>query len=100
MNEAASNTLEDTAAIAGSASARPPVPGNPVPAAKLTRFPRMPRQLRDWLRVLHHDPTAEERAASERRARLLDELNRAVSDAPDDMPLRDVISRVNNPYSD
>ena len=63
-------------------------------------FPRMSRQLRDWLRVLHHDPTAEERAANERRARLLDELNHAVSDAPDDMPLRDVISRVNNPYSD
>lgn len=60
----------------------------------------MPRQLREWLRVLHHDPTAEERAADERRARLLDELNRAVSDAPDDMPLRDVIARVNNPYSD
>ena len=99
MNEAASTTIED-APGSGSVSARPTVPGNPAPAAKPSRFPRMPRQLRDWLRVLHHDPTAEERAAHERRARLLDELNRAVSDAPDDMPLRDVISRINNPYSD
>jgi len=60
----------------------------------------MGRKLREWLRTLHHDPSAEERAASERRARLLEELNRAVADAPDDLPLRDVIARINNPYSD
>ncbi|MBC8135849.1 MAG: hypothetical protein H8F28_08200 [Fibrella sp.] len=99
MNEVAANSLEDPP-VPGSASARPPGTPDSVPAAKPSRFPRMPRQLRDWLRVLHHDPTAEERATDERRARLLDELNRAVSDAPDDMPLRDVIARVNNPYSD
>ncbi len=63
-------------------------------------FPRMSRRLREWLRVLQHDPTAEERAAAERRARLLDELNRAVADAPDDMPLREVIARINCSYSD
>ena len=72
----------------------------PTPATKISPFPRMTRQLREWLRVLYHDPTAEERAAAERRARLLEELNRAVADAPDDMPLRDVIARINNPYSD
>lgn len=80
-------------AVAGGTAAAHPVTNAPV-------FVRMSRQVRDWLRVLHHDPTAEERAANERRARLLDELNRAVSDAPDDMPLRDVIARVNNPYRD
>lgn len=76
----------------------PDIVAPPVPA----RFalPRMGRKLREWLRTLHHDPSAEERAAAERRARLLDELNRAVADAPDDLPLRDVIARVNNPYSD
>lgn len=95
MNEAASNMLENTS-VSDSASARPKT----APDAKPPLFPRMSRQLRDWLRVLHHDPTAEERAAEERRARLLDELNHAVADAPDDMPLRDVISRINNPYSD
>ncbi|MBC8142279.1 MAG: hypothetical protein H7Y38_12645 [Armatimonadetes bacterium] len=84
--------------------AAPDPTDTPAPAAPPTsgRFalPRMPRKLREWLRVLHHDPSAEERAASERRARLLDELNRAVADAPDDLPLRDVIARINNPYSD
>jgi hypothetical protein len=100
VNEAASNMPENIP-LSGPVAARPGVSETAVPASKPSSLiPRMSRQLRDWLRVLHHDPTAEERAADERRARLLDELNRAVSDAPDDMPLRDVISRVNNPYSD
>lgn len=99
MNEAASN-LSENSPVLGSVSARPASPESSPSSAKSAIFPRMSRQLRDWLRVLHHDPTAEERASDERRARLLDELNRAVSDAPDDMPLRDVIARVNNPYSD
>ena len=97
MNEVAVSPPVDplaTVAVAGGVSvvARP-TNGTPV-------FLRMSRQLRDWIRVLHHDPTAEERAVSERRARLLDELNRAVADAPDDMPLRDVIAGLNNPYRD
>lgn len=99
MNEVASNVPENLPA-SGPVSASTSVLETPSPGTKPSRIPRMPRQLRDWLRVLHHDPTAEERAASERRARLLDELNHAVADAPDDMPLRDVIARVNNTYSD
>lgn len=82
-----------------------PVPAGAVPAVARPgkhgfSFPQMSGKLREWLNILHHDPTAEERAAEERRARLLDELNRAVADAPDDMPLRDVISRVNHPDYD
>ena len=96
MNEVAPNIL-DNAPDAGSVTACPAVADN---TPKSPLFPRMSRQLREWLRVLHHDPTAEERVAAERRARLLDELNHAVADAPDDMPLRDVIARINNTYSD
>ncbi len=70
MNEAAVNSLDNTTPALGTVSARP--------AAQPFQFPRMTRRLREWLRTLHHDPTAEERAADERRARLL----------------------VNNPYSD
>ncbi len=83
--------LPDTVSVA-----TPP----PTPTSVRFGLPRMGRKLREWLRTLHHDPSAEERAAGERRARLLDELNRAVADAPDDLPLRDVIARINNPYSD
>ncbi|MBC7809492.1 MAG: hypothetical protein H7145_25445 [Akkermansiaceae bacterium] len=99
MNEAASNTSNDTART-DPVAARPLISQDAIPAARVPLFPRMSRKLRNWLRTLHHDPTAEERAADERRARLLDELNRAVSDAPEDMPLRDVISRINKHYSD
>ena len=61
---------------------------------------RLSQKLQEWIRTVLRDPSAEERASTERRARLLDELNRAVSDAPDDMPLRDVIERINHPYGD
>jgi hypothetical protein len=56
----------------------------------------MQKKVRNWIRTLHRDPTAEERAMQERRARLLEELNRAVAETPDDVPIRDVIARLNS----
>jgi hypothetical protein len=57
-------------------------------------------KVRQWIRTLHRDPTAEERAMQERRARLLEELNRAVAETPDDVPIRDVIARLNSHSGD
>ena len=76
-----------------------PLPAGEIAPAAPARI-RIPQKLQDWIRTVLRDPSAEERAITERRARLLDELNRAVSDAPDDMPLRDVIERINHPYGD
>jgi hypothetical protein len=56
----------------------------------------MQSKVRNWIRTLHRDPTAEDRAMEERRARLLEELNRAVAETPDDVPIRDVIARLNS----
>ncbi len=56
----------------------------------------MQTSVRNWMRTLHRDPTEEERAMQERRARLLEELNRAVAETPDDVPIRDVIARLNS----
>ena len=61
---------------------------------------KMQRKVRDWIRALHQDPSEEERAIQERRARLLEELNRAVSETPDDVPIRDVIARLNHHSDD
>lgn len=36
----------------------------------------------------------------ERRQLLLDELNRAVAEAPDDMPIREVVERLNRHRDD
>jgi hypothetical protein len=57
-------------------------------------------RVREWIRTLHRDPSAEEIAAEERRARLLEELNRAVADAPDDVPIRDIVARLNHHIDD
>lgn len=57
-------------------------------------------RVRNWIQTLHRDPTAEERAMQERRARLLEELNRAVAETPDDIPIRDVIARLNHHIDD
>jgi hypothetical protein len=60
----------------------------------------MQARVRDWIRTLHRDPTEEERAMEERRAHLLEELNRAVAETPDDVPIRDVIARLNSHIDD
>lgn len=57
-------------------------------------------RLRQWMRALYHDPTSEERAMEERRQSLLDELNRAVREAPDDVPIRNLIERLNQHRGD
>ena len=53
-----------------------------------------------WIDVLQRDPTAEERAAAERRTSLLTELNRTIADAPDDIPIKYVIDRLNRHWDD
>ncbi len=61
---------------------------------------RLRARMGSWLAQLHRDPTAEERAAEERRALLLEELNRTVAEVPDDVPIRDVIDRLNRHWDD
>jgi hypothetical protein len=56
----------------------------------------MSRRLRDWLRVLHHDPGAEERAALARRERILAEMDFRAAQTPDDVPLFEKIERLNH----
>jgi hypothetical protein len=69
---------------------------DPLPRNSAFGVRRMQSKVRHWIRTLHRDPTAEDRAMRERRARLLEELNRAVAETPDDIPIRDVISRLNS----
>lgn len=57
-------------------------------------------RVRSWIRTLHRDPTAEERAMQKRRQQLLDELTHAVADAPDDMPIGEVVKRLNHHRDD
>jgi len=63
-----------------------------------------PSSLRDrmtsWLSQIQRDPTAEERAAAERRSLLLDELNKTVAESPDDVPIRSIIDRLNHHWDD
>ena len=61
-----------------------------------------PRQtrLRRWVEHLYRNPNAEAESVDERRARLLEELTQAVADAPDDMPIREVISKLNRHADD
>ena len=60
----------------------------------------MQSRVRDWIRALHRDPSAEEGAMEERRARLLEELNRAVAEESDDVPIRQIIHRLNHHADD
>ena len=57
-------------------------------------------RLGEWIKRLQHDPTAEERAAFEHREQLLRDLARAVSDAPDDVPIKNVIGGLNRHHDD
>ena len=69
------------------------------PKAAPPRF-AVRKRVREWIQILHRDPSAEERAANERRARLLAEINQAVSDAPDDIPIKDLVARLNRHHED
>lgn len=53
-----------------------------------------------WITNLQRDPSAEQHAAEERRAALLADLNRTVAEAPDDVPIRYVINRLNRHWDD
>lgn len=75
-------------------TAAPSLPLNTVPA------PRTSRRLRDWIQRLQTEPQAEAVAAEERRARLLEELSQAVADAPDDLPIGEVVRRLNRHADD
>ncbi len=74
--------------------------------AETAATPRRPapfgiqKRVKEWIRVLHRDPTEEARANDERRARLLDEINRAVADAPDDIPIKDLVAQLNRHNDD
>ena len=57
-------------------------------------------RIRQWIKTLYRDPTAEERAMQTRRERLLEELNRAVAEAPDDVPIKSIIERLNQHRDD
>ena len=68
----------------------------PEPPARLSTRERV----REWIRTLYRDPNAEERGMEERRQRLLEEINHAVADAPDDMPIKNIIERLNRHHDD
>ena len=72
----------------------------PVVAVPPGATPRMSNRVRQWIRTLHRDPSAEDRAMRERRQRLLDALNRAVAEAPDDVPIKNIIERLNRHRDD
>ena len=68
----------------------------PPPAVRISARER----LRHWIEYLHGDPDAEEKAMEERRRRLLDSLTREVAEAPDDMPISQVVRRLNDHWPD
>ena len=78
----------------------------PLVADEVSPSPPTPRRfaiqkrVRAWIQTLHRDPSAEERAAMERRARLLVEINRTVAEAPDDIPIKDLVARLNRHHDD
>jgi len=64
-------------------------------------FPaRMSSRLRRWLRTLQRNPSLEEKAMRERRERLLEDLSRAVAEAPDDVPIKSIVERLNRHRDD
>ena len=69
----------------------------PAPAALPAR---MSSRLRRWLRVLQRNPSLEEKTMRARRERLLEDLNRAVAEAPDDVPIKSIVERLNRHRDD
>jgi len=60
----------------------------------------MSSRLRRWLRVLQRNPSLEEKTMRARRERLLEDLNRAVAEAPDDVPIKSIVERLNRHRDD
>ena len=89
------NTPSETADAANET-----IPGAPAPEAAPPRRVALQKRVREWIQVLHRDPSAEERAASERRAHLLVQINQAVAEAPDDIPIKDLVARLNRHNAD
>ena len=89
------NTPSETADAANET-----IPGTPAPEAAPPRRFALQKRVREWIQTLHRDPSAEERAASERRARLLVQINQAVAEAPDDIPIKDLVARLNRHNAD
>lgn len=85
---------------ASTPTSEPLTPTARKPRQASVRFRDIEARVRDWITALGRDPDAEARAMDERRARLLEELNRAVAEAPDDMPIRDVIAQLNRHSDD
>lgn len=81
-----------------------PSPEEPPPAAEdpapTVHAQPIRGRLREWIRTIQRNPDAEAAAAEERRARLLEELNRAVADAPEDVPIKDIVARLNRHNGD
>ena len=78
----------------------PDLPAPPRAAAAPPRRLPVRARLEAWIAAIHRDPAIEERSVAERKARLLAELNQAVSEAPDDMPIKDIIARLNHHHED
>ena len=67
--------------------------------------PEQPRasrraRIRGWITTRYGDADAEARAIEERHQRLLDGLAREVAEAPDDVPIKDLIERLNRHRGD
>jgi|GEM_PF-4021962 hypothetical protein len=77
------------------ADAPPPAPT----AAEETRRRGVGRRVLEWVRVLKH-PRAQTLLTPTEREQLLVDLNRAVAEASDDVPLRETLDRLNHPYTD
>lgn len=89
------NTPSETADAVNETS-----PDAPAPEAAPPRRFAMQKRVRQWIQTLHRDPSAEARAANERRARLLVQINQAVAEAPDDIPIKDLVARLNRHSDD
>jgi len=95
-------TSTGLASVGYTVDASPPVAAEPVTTEPLGSVPSPPmrRRVRDWIRALYRDPDAEARAIEDRRARLLGEINQAVADAPDDIPIKQLIEQLNRHHDD
>jgi len=91
---------EDFWMSSSSTAAGEPFPPPPPSAESLPLPARMSSRLRRWLRALQRNPSLEEKTMRARREQLLEDLNRAVSEAPDDMPIKSIVERLNRHRDD
>ncbi len=86
------------------AAAEPPSSLPPPPREGDVAMPpparSMSSRLRRWLRALQRNPSLEEKTMRARRQQLLDDLNRAVAEAPDDVPIKSIVERLNRHRDD